>query len=163
MTNSSSDHDHSLALAARDSSFGHLLFRVSRGVNEEAVRRLRERHRLPGLRTAHTLLLPHVDFQGTRLTELARRLGVSKQAVGQLVDELEHMGLLERVPDPSDGRGRLVRFRGGPEALLPGLRLLAELEAELAEAVGPERLAHMKGTLGALLRVVEGWEAGDGR
>ena len=74
------------------------------------------------IRPAHTALFPHIDLSGTRQTALARRMGVSKQAVGQLVSELEQMGALERVPDPSDGRARLVRFAAGEAGPHPSSR-----------------------------------------
>ena len=73
------------------------------------------------VRIAHTTVLPHIDLEGTRLTELARRLGVSKQAAGQIVDELEEFGMLERIADPQDARAKLVRFsKKGQAAMLDG-------------------------------------------
>lgn len=124
-----------------------VLFRVARLLDERAVGRVRDRFSLPGLRRAHLQLLPHLDFAGTRLTVLAERLGVSKQAVGPLVDELVEMGLLQRVPDPADGRAKLLALVGGPEALLPGLAVLVELERELEAAVGPARWAGLRDAL----------------
>jgi hypothetical protein len=47
----------------------------------------------PRLRRSHTSLLPHIDLGGTRVTDLAERLGVSKQAASQLVDDLEAIGV----------------------------------------------------------------------
>jgi DNA-binding MarR family transcriptional regulator len=141
--------------AAKHASTLQLLFKAARLVNELGVARVRERSGEPRLRPAHTALFPHVDLEGTRLTELARRVGVSKQAVGQLVNELEEMGVLERVPDPSDGRARLVRFTGGGAGLLEGLAVLIELERELAGAVGAQRMAGLREALLALLEVVE--------
>src|SRR4051812_27451098 len=70
-----------------------LLFKAARLLNEQAIARVRSRTKMP-VRVAHTTLLPHVDLGGTRLTDLAARLGVTKQAVGQLVDELVAMGIL---------------------------------------------------------------------
>ena len=124
-----------------------LLFKAARLINEDAIARVRKRTGEP-VRVAHTALLPHVDLEGTRLTELARRMGVTKQAVGQLVDELEQMGQLERVPDPEDSRAKLVRFsKRGRKGLLDGLAVLRELEAELVAAVGKQRVAELHDTL----------------
>lgn len=139
--------------AAKRASVGQLLFRCARRVNERAIERVREATGQP-VRTAHTLLFPHIDLAGTRQTELARRLGVTKQAVGVLVDELVAMGALERVPDPADGRARLVRFAGGEGALLHGLGVLAGVERELAEEIGPERWAALHDALVALDRAL---------
>ena len=115
-----------------------MLFRSARLVNELALSRVRE---ITGkdLRASHTTLFPHIDLAGTRLTELARRLGSSKQATAQLVDELCHAGVLERLPDPKDGRARLICFAGGGQALKEGLQVLENLEMELREKVGGDR------------------------
>src|SRR5438270_11986341 len=92
----------------KQASVGQLLFKAARLFNERAMARVQTR--VPAARLAHTSLLPHIDLDGTRQTEIARRAGVSKQAVGQLVDELVAVGMLARAPDPDDGRAHLVRF-----------------------------------------------------
>src|SRR5690349_10738908 len=96
--------------AAKQQSAGQLLLKCARLLDERAVARINRQGPQVRLRPAHTGLLPHIDKEGTRLTELARRVGVTKQAVGQLVEDLERMGVVERAPDPLDGRARLVRF-----------------------------------------------------
>jgi len=139
--------------AAKQASTLQLLFRCARLVNELGLARVRERYNKPGLRAAHTALFPHLDLEGTRLTELARRVGVSKQAVGQLVDDLEAMGALERVPDPSDGRAKLIRFKG--RWMLDGLGVLMELEQELGERAGAEEMAGLRRGVVAVLTALE--------
>lgn len=126
------------------------LLKVARRLDEVAVSRVRARHGAEGLRTAHTRLFPHLDLQGTRLTVLAQRLGVSKQAAGQLVDELEAMGILERVPDPDDGRAKRIRFVGGTEALAEGLAVLEGLRADLEAVLGAEAVGRLHRDLDAL-------------
>src|SRR5687767_2166502 len=91
-------------------SVGQLLFKCARLLNERAIARVNRQVGQPVLRASHTNLFPHIDFEGVRLTELAQRLGVTKQAVGQVVAELEELGVVEVRPDPSDGRAKLVRF-----------------------------------------------------
>ena len=101
------------------------------------------------LRASHTNLFPHIDFKGVRLTELANKLGISKQAVGQVVAELEEMGVVELRPDPSDGRAKLVRFTAkGAKGIEQGLAVLAELETELECKIGKR---HMRALHAALL------------
>jgi DNA-binding MarR family transcriptional regulator len=135
---------------AKRGSPAQLLFRCARRLNELALDRVAARTGLV-LRASHTALFPHIDLAGTRQTELARRLGVSKQAVHQLVGELEAMDVLERVPDPVDRRATLVRFRGGRgRTLLDGLAVLGELEQELAATLGRARLRSLHRTLEAL-------------
>jgi DNA-binding MarR family transcriptional regulator len=61
-------------------------------------------------RIAHVSLTRNLDVEGTRLTELARRASMSKQAMGELVDQCAELGLVDRMPDPKDGRARIIRF-----------------------------------------------------
>jgi hypothetical protein len=126
----------------RNKSLLQLLFRAARVWDELAVARMRSQPGLGGLRTAHTRLFPHIDLSGTRLVDLAQRLGVTKQAVAPLVDELVAMGVLERVADPADGRARLLRFVGGEEGLRRGLAHLGALEAEVVRHLGPVATLH---------------------
>jgi DNA-binding MarR family transcriptional regulator len=140
-------------------SVGQLLFRCARLFNEMALARVRARLGGPKVRASHTTLFPFVDLEGTRLTELAARMGVSKQAAGQLVEELEQMGVLERVPDPADGRAKLVRFSPrGRRGLLEGLALLRGLELELSAQIGEGDMERLHGIL---LRLLAALEAGD--
>lgn len=140
--------------AAKAVSLGHLLFRCARRFDEIAVGRVRARTGMD-VRTAHTRLFPHLPFDGgIRPTELANRVGISKQAVGKLLDDLVALGVVERAPDPTDGRAQVVRFSEvGRAALLDGLAELARLEAELAEHVGADVVLALK----AALRRVDGW------
>ncbi|MBC8067405.1 MAG: MarR family transcriptional regulator [Deltaproteobacteria bacterium] len=141
---------------AKRASVSQLLFKCARLLNELAIARARARTGID-VRVAHTSLFPHIDLEGTRLTELARRLGVSKQAAGQLVDELVEMGVLERVADPEDARAKRIRFarRRGAIALMEGLAVLGELETEIDEKLGHRRVTALHGTLLALLGLLE--------
>lgn len=133
-----------------------VLFKCARVLNEQSLALVRARLGAPNLRPAHTTLFPHVDIrEGTRLTELARRVGISKQAVGQLVGELVEMGMLERLPDPDDRRARRIRFTGGGEGLLQGLAVLGEAEGELRRRVGDDRIDALRETLLLLLDELE--------
>src|SRR3954454_3914345 len=69
---------------------------------------------------AQARLLQRVADGGSRLTDLAAQAQVTKQTAGELVDQLEKRGYVERVPDPRDGRARLVRLarRGLDAAVL---------------------------------------------
>ena len=66
--------------ARKRASVAQLLFKCARLVNERAIETANDLpHAIP-LRRSHTNLFPHLDFEGVRITELARRLDVSKQA-----------------------------------------------------------------------------------
>lgn len=141
---------------AKAQSVAQLLFKCARLLNEQALARVEQAEGAPRIRPAHTSLFPHIDLAGTRLTELAKRMGISKQAVGQLVDELEQLEVIERIADPEDGRAKLIRFRQKPGvSLLDGLAHLRRFETEIGESLGPKRMAALHDGLTALLALLE--------
>lgn len=141
---------------AKRASVAQLLFKCARLVNERALARVCERRGIE-IRAAHTALFPHIDVtRGSRLTDLAQALGVSKQAVGQLVDELSDMGMLERRPDPEDGRAKRVCYTSlGRQGLFDGLAILREEERAMERAIGAERFAQLHAALIALEAMLE--------
>jgi DNA-binding MarR family transcriptional regulator len=142
--------------AKKRASVAQLLFKCARLLNERAIARVNAQASTPTLRPSHTNLFPHIDFKGVRITELARRLDISKQAVSQSVAELEALGVVELLVDPDDARAKLVRFTNkGAESIAQGLRVLGELEAELEARIG-ER--HMRALHRALLAAANALE-----
>lgn len=59
---------------------------------------------------ARSSVLPYIDLNGTRQSDIVTRMGLSKQAVQQLIVDLEEAGIIHREPDPEDRRGKIVRF-----------------------------------------------------
>jgi len=91
------------------------------------------------LTASHIHITRHLALQGSRLTELAQRAGVSKQAMGKLVDQCEAWGLVQRQDDPQDARARRVVFTATGLAWLQAFgEAVLQAEAELRAAVGPE-------------------------
>jgi DNA-binding MarR family transcriptional regulator len=81
----------------------------------------------------------HVALEGSRLTDLARQAGMTKQAMGDLVDQCEAWGLVTRDPDPRDARGRVVRFTPAGLAWLQAFKdAVAQAETEFRQEVGDE-------------------------
>ena len=137
--------------ARKRQSVAQLLFKCARLVNERAISRVNERGAGPPLRAAHTTLLPHLNAEGVRGADLAKKLGVTKQAVSQLVTELEGWGVVDQIADPQDGRAKLVRFtKKGEQAILHGLAVLGELETELTDKIGKRRMQDLHTALLAL-------------
>jgi DNA-binding MarR family transcriptional regulator len=74
-------------------------------------------------------------------------------AMSELVDDLQRIGIVERRPDPSDGRAKLICLTdAGWEAMRTARRVIAEIEADYAQLVGPERFEAAAQTLDELLR-----------
>jgi DNA-binding MarR family transcriptional regulator len=136
-----------LETAKRESTL-QVLFKVARQLDEVALARISEKRGGVRIRRSHTSLLPHIALEGTRITELAERLGITKQGVSQLVDDLEALGVLARVPDPDDARARRVVFtKRGREGFFEGLSVLRELEQEVGTWVGEKRMAQLRAAL----------------
>ena len=88
---------------------------------------------------AHVHITRHLALQGTRLTELAERAGMSKQAMGDLVIQCEAWGLVTREADPRDARARIVKFTPTGLAWLQAFKdAVAQAEQEFRAEVGPE-------------------------
>ncbi|MGH8820649.1 MAG: MarR family transcriptional regulator [Rhodoferax sp.] len=86
---------------------------------------------------AHIHITRHLALQGSRLTELADAAGMSKQAMGHLVDQCEAWGLVTREPDARDARARRVRFTPTGLDWLQAFRdAVAQAEAEFRADVG---------------------------
>jgi DNA-binding MarR family transcriptional regulator len=142
--------------SAKRNSFLQVLFKAARLVNERSLAQFREQSGRDGIRPAHSAVFPHIPFDGIRLTDLADTLGVTKQATQQLVDDLEAMELIERTPDPSDGRAKLIQWsKAGREGMSFGVALLKSLESEYAEAVGEERLQAAHEVLLEMIDLIE--------
>lgn len=110
------------------------------------------------VRPAHEPVFQLIDAGGTRVTELAMRAGISKQAMTELVAHLESGGYLTRVPDPSDGRAKLVVItERGWECIAAARAVVAEVEGEWRQAMGADRYAELH----ALLRDLDAKLSGE--
>lgn len=86
---------------------------------------------------AHIHITRHLAREGSRLTELAERAGMTKQAMGALVDQCEAWGLVTRGPDPLDARARRVLFTADGLAWLDAFRsAVTQAESEFRGSVG---------------------------
>ena len=91
------------------------------------------------LSASHVHITRHLALEGSRLTELAQRANLSKQAMGKLVDQCEAWGLVTRLGDARDARARRVVFtRDGLTWLNAYRQAVSQAEDELRGAVGQE-------------------------
>jgi DNA-binding MarR family transcriptional regulator len=108
------------------------------------------------LRMRHSVLLESLPREGARVTTLAAQLGMTKQAMGELVDDLESRGYIERQNDPKDRRARLIVFtEKGRLAFERAFDILAEMEGEYAALVGKQRYETARRTFAELIQALE--------
>lgn len=106
-------------------------------------------------------LLPYIDIEGTRSAELARRIGVTKQAVARMVKELEEDGLLTREGDAADGRAQLVKFtESGLKYLKRMHAVITQIESDYDRLVGKESMIAVRTAL-ATIAYAKGAADGD--
>jgi len=124
------------------------------GAKELVIETLNERlnqEGFVGLRSSHGCIFRFVDSDGSRLTVLAERSSLTKQAVGEVADELERLGYVQRVSDPADRRAKLIRLTPlGHRAQASARRIFGEIEAEWEQRFGAERVAGMRELLEAV-------------
>ena len=97
------------------------------------------------LRPGHGCVFGTIDPEGSRLTDLAERAGMTKQTVGEVTSDLEKLGYVERVPDPSDGRAKIIRLTDrGHAAHAIGRGLIEDIERDWGERFGAERVAALR-------------------
>jgi DNA-binding MarR family transcriptional regulator len=103
------------------------------------------------VRLPHANVFEFLDDEGTTVSALAERAGVTKQAMAQLVAHLEAHGYVERMADPRDGRAKLVKAtaRGG-EVFALARAATADLDARLKVRLGPEKVAQLRALLDEL-------------
>jgi DNA-binding MarR family transcriptional regulator len=142
-----------------------LLFRGFRALVDELHAELaRQGH--PDLRPMHGFVFQAIGG-GTTAAELGRRLGISKQAAGKIIDGLVELGYVERGADPDDARRKLARLTDrGFDCLARSARIFDELRAGWAARLGPGRLRAMEHDLrqvtppGQFRLDVPGWFGG---
>jgi DNA-binding MarR family transcriptional regulator len=133
---------------------GELLGSVRDGIVEEVQRRVAAAG-YTDVRASHDCVFRHLSADGMRLRDLATLSQLTAPAIGEHVDELERLGYVERLPDPSDRRAKLIRpTRRGAAFMQAAYGALAEIESEWADAVGAKALVRLRDAL-AQVRAVQ--------
>lgn len=107
---------------------------------------------------AQARVAARISEDGIRLTELAEQAQITKQACGSLVDQLERAGYVERVPDPTDARARLVRMAPRGRAAQQRARVMERrIDQEWERHLGKRRMAELKRALADLREITDPW------
>jgi DNA-binding MarR family transcriptional regulator len=107
---------------------------------------------------AQARVAARIADDGSRLTDLAAAAQVTKQSAGAMVDQLERAGYVERVPDPTDARAKLVRFAPRGREVLAVARVVEdEIRREWEQHLGPRRLRELTASLEKLREITDPW------
>ena len=102
----------------------------------------------PAARPIHGFALQALGRDGVTVSELGRRLGVSKQAAAKTVASLETLGYVIRVAHPEDQRAALVKRAAlGEEMLALSAQIFGRIHAEIAERLGRAQLEELEAAL----------------
>lgn len=142
-------------MADADMNVGLLMFIAYRSMEDRIFADLAESG-YDDITVAQGRLAARIGADGSRLTELAEQAQVTKQTAGFLVDQLERAGYVQRLPDPSDGRARLVVLseRGAKMATYAN-SVADRIEAEWATHLGAQRMRQLRETLARLREITD--------
>jgi DNA-binding MarR family transcriptional regulator len=135
----------------RESGLGILAARLLFAIQDELYARLEEAGH-GELTRLHGAVIAHLDEEGTRATELARRSGRHKQIIGRIVDELEQLGYVERRPERTDRRAKLVvPTERGRKVMRLSDEIILDIERRQAAALGKATYDDFKRALRAVV------------
>lgn len=134
-----------------------LMFIAYRAMDDQVIRAMREAGYQ--VTVAQARIAQRIAPGGSRLTELAEQAQVTKQTASLLVAALEAEGLVERVPDPADGRARLIRFTPkGRSAADQAREVVTSVEQDWNKHLGPELATALHQALTKLREVTDPYQ-----
>ncbi len=141
-----------LAGQERPANIAVLLREAFVALNDFVVARLGERgHGV--VRPAHGAVFQYLDDTGTTVSVLAQRAQMTKQAMAELVRHLERHGYVTRVPDPTDGRAKLVLPTDrGRDVFAVAQEFVPEVEDRVTKVLGAQRARALRDDLEAIRR-----------
>lgn len=133
-----------------DTGLARMLLEAYRMMDDEIEAALQDRG-VPDLRPSQARAMLLIDRAGTRLSDLAQRAAITKQAMMQVVDDLVSEGMVRREPDPSDARAKMVKLTAkGLRQRAEARRALASVETRARRRLGNRRYDALKATLSEL-------------
>ncbi|MEU7876991.1 MarR family winged helix-turn-helix transcriptional regulator [Microbispora bryophytorum] len=133
------------------------LLTQARNITVELLHRRLGEDGFEGIRYRHGSVFRFIDEEGSRLTALAERAGLTKQAIAELVDELEGLGYVERASDPKDRRAKIIRLtERGMAGQAAAARILVDIERRWALRLGQDRIAMLRRTMEEIIALQSG-------
>jgi DNA-binding MarR family transcriptional regulator len=132
-----------------------VVHRTSRALQTDMVD---EAHRAghPEIKQAHNAVFATLHGEGQRAVDMAARMGITRQSMGEIVREMVGLGILEMVADPADGRAKLVRYsEAGLATADQGFRHIAHLEERFVQEFGREDYETTRRVLGRVADMLE--------
>lgn len=112
---------------------------------DEKLRERLQQRGWPSITRSQSMVLANVANGITRASRLAENLGVTRQAMSQLLADMVKKGLIELIPDPDHGRAQLVQFAPQADGIREDARrVLRDLEAELEVSIGAQQMASLR-------------------
>ena len=103
---------------------------------------------------SHSAVFAQIKMEGSRLTDLARGANITPQSMGELVDELEELGYVERQPDPTDRRAKLIVLTDrGKACIAAGISTIDGIEDRITQLLGERGHRQLRSLLVRLLDV----------
>lgn len=131
----------------RESGLPRLLLQVRRGFLSRVKSDMQKSEGYP-FNSLTGSALPFIDLGGTRLTDLGKKMGVSKQATSKTVKELEALGLIRQYKIPGDQRVNMIEFTKEGISYMKKLhKSIKKAEIELARQIGEDELEQLRSTL----------------
>ncbi|MCO1336954.1 MarR family transcriptional regulator [Microbulbifer sp. OS29] len=138
-----SEFSHDL-LALRETNIGRLFQYAAKTYSERAVALLHN-YGFSDITLSHTQLISNLSTTGDSITSLAEKAGMTKQAMGQLANELQSKGYVKKVPNEQDKRSSMVQFtQRGEEALTAAYKIKLQIDVEYAKLLGVDNLKNLR-------------------
>ncbi|GAB3285685.1 hypothetical protein GCM10027297_28300 [Parahaliea aestuarii] len=141
--------------AARAGNLGHRLVALAGDFSDRILARYREQG-YASIRPVHGALLRNLELEGTRLTTLAARAGMTHRAMAKIVDDVAGLGFVARRPDPDDRRASCVHFTArGIHLLRDSSDIIEHIYACYSQLVGAEQLEQLENRLYQFLQSLD--------
>jgi DNA-binding MarR family transcriptional regulator len=137
-------------------SLGHSIVKSGRLYDQFVFETLKKHFKEERFKPSHMKLFPHITFAGISIVELAKKLGISKQATSLLVGDLIDFGVLQKFDNPLDKRSFLVSFKKKSHSkIFKGMQLIKDLDNELNELLGPKKFKDLTKSLNEIIKHLE--------